>query len=224
MAPNFQLITPREHRCGHFFSVTVTAVTERIGRFAVFSPGTQIMTAAQRISESNDALKMFRREHAQVISEVARLDKALKNLRFEGKCSFGRNLKEAHDVLDFFKREVIGHIELEDTVLFPFLECHLPKLESVINLFRSEHREIKRSLRKFDFALGELGRDDTSDEQGKALDDVSETGIYLIHLLRNHIQAENESIYKTSEYELHQKEKEELNQNLLKHERAGGLR
>lgn len=152
----------------------------------------------------------FRKTHRAVLREIARLERALTGLRFEGKYTAGRNLKEIQEVVRFLKSELVPHMEREDRSLFPFLGSHIPRLESLIHLLGSEHKVFKGSLARFEGVLRELSRAEANGANGKWLDLVWESGIYMVYLIRHHVHAEEVSVYDTVSSELHPEEKTEL--------------
>ncbi|MBI4372939.1 MAG: hemerythrin domain-containing protein [Candidatus Omnitrophica bacterium] len=155
-------------------------------------------------------------EHHSISQETDRFQEILTHLRYEGKACIGKNLKEVRETLKFFNSEVIQHMKFEEETLFPFLEVHIPKLESVIHLLHAEHEDFKRNLKSFELSIRELEKDASEPNDGKTLEKIRELGIYLIYLIRNHIQAENESVYKIINQELRPSEKQELKRRIKK--------
>ncbi|MBI4431841.1 MAG: hemerythrin domain-containing protein [Candidatus Omnitrophica bacterium] len=155
--------------------------------------------------------------HEQLKEQTDRLNTVLINLRYEGKTNLGKNLKEVWGILFFFEKEVCLHVEAEEKLLFPFLQAHVPRLEPLINLFHSEHEDFKRNLKRFRLAMEELCGENGDHHRAKRIDNVREIGTYLIYLLRQHMAAEEESIYKAVLHELHQGEREELEKLIASH-------
>ena len=170
----------------------------------------------QKQADPKKVADLLEESHANIINKTNRLNDILTNLRYEGKSSLGRNLKEAREILNCFNQELLPHIKLEDETLFPFLETYIPKLESVIHLLKAEHEDFKMNLRSFEFSLKEIARDNSDPKRAKTIEKIREKGIYLIYLLRNHIQAESESVYKLIDQELRPSEKKELEKRLSK--------
>ena len=139
-----------------------------------------------------------------------RLQQILRNLRYEGKASLGRNLKEMRKVQSFFNEELDHHVRFEEETVFPFLKSHLPRLEPVIWLLRAEHQDFRLNLETFKARLEEFVRTKNEPARPALLEKIQETGTYLIYLLRNHIRAESEYLYQTAERELRSEEKNRL--------------
>ena len=150
--------------------------------------------------------------HKDLIEQTDRLNNILINLRYEGKTKVGKNLKEVWDILTFFEKEVDVHVEVEEKCLFPFLITHVPRLEPLITLFHSEHEDFRKNLREFRLAMENLCGEKSEPNKPGLNDKVREVGTYLIYLLRQHLAAEGESLYKTAEHELHEEEKRELDE------------
>lgn len=150
------------------------------------------------------------REHGEISEKTQRLQLVLRNLCYEGKACRGRNLKEGDRLLAFFKGKARKHMQLEEKVLFPYLEEHVPKLDSVIRLLRADHEFFKEGLRDLEKDLRKLSG---GTEDGKGTDliaKIRESGTYLVYLVRNHLHAECESIYKVVDRELRPAERKEL--------------
>ncbi len=148
--------------------------------------------------------------HNETVKTIDRLHEILTDLRYEGEYLLGKNLNKVVEVLEFLKNELIWRIDVEEDVLFPFLKSHLPRLESVIALFRSEHRDFRRSLDEIQGLMARLKRGRDLRKQRRAIEAIVETGMYLTYLVRNHVLAEEESIYKVIDLELKLDEKRKL--------------
>ena len=70
---------------------------------------------------------MLEESHEEAFQKTDKFYGILINLRYEGKPSLGKNLREAAGVLKFFHGEHMRHTELEEHVLFPFVKTHVPK-------------------------------------------------------------------------------------------------
>ncbi|MBI4352680.1 MAG: hemerythrin domain-containing protein [Candidatus Omnitrophica bacterium] len=161
------------------------------------------------LSKPKGTLACLTEEHAEIDREVHRLEEALFKLRYEGKNSLGKNLKELHETLEFFETNLVSHMALEEDVLFPFFRRHVPKLESLILLLGSEHENLKKDLDRMKVFLADFSRRRTS-PPGEALERLKEKGMYFVYLLRSHLHVEGESVYRAIEKELRRDEKKEL--------------
>ena len=155
-------------------------------------------------------LETLEQSHGEILEQTARLDRLLTNLRYEGKPSFGKNLREAGQVSAFFEKRLMPHMRLEEKILFPFLEAHLPKLESFIHLLEWEHEDFRRTFGGFKLDLKKLTKGKREDGRSAFI----ETGVYLLYLLKHHLEAENLGLYRVIKKELRPGEKKKLAQTL----------
>ncbi|MBI4549516.1 MAG: hemerythrin domain-containing protein [Candidatus Omnitrophica bacterium] len=163
-----------------------------------------------RAPKFSDCLNELEAEHEESFRETEKLSDVLTNIRYEGKLSLGKNLKEANRLRLFFNRVMRHHARLEETVIFPFLEKHVPKMESVIRLLRSEHADFEKTLIEFNASLRAVDRENDAGKRLLSLEKMQETGTYLIYLLRHHLYNENVSVYKTISRDLNPEEKKIL--------------
>lgn len=171
---------------------------------------------ASKQQNSKELFGIFKAEHQSALENTRQLENLLTNLRYEGKPALGRNLKEIRAVLNFFNQDLMSHISVEEGVLFPFVGTHVPKLEPALHLLQAEHEDFKGSLRSFDLSLSELEKENSDPDRGRIIEKVRERGTYLIYLIRNHIQAEMESVYRVIDQELRAGEKKELEKRVKK--------
>ncbi len=148
--------------------------------------------------------------HDETLQKTRHLQDILIHLQYEGKPSFGKNLKQAREVLRFFEHEVSDHMGEEEKILFPFLQAHVPKLEPLISLLCSEHRTFKKNLGCFKFLLAELAKSKSDMNRSKIMEKVKETGNHLTYLLQSHLEEESEILYRAADRELRKDEKREL--------------
>lgn len=182
----------------------------------------QVKKKPEKSQTSKEVVRLLERGHVDTLQKIAQLEEALLNLRFEGKPSLGKNLRQAEGVLDFLRNQLMRHIRIEEKVLFPYLAAHIPKLESVIHLLQGEHDEFRKNVEDFRFELEAASKMRAGLNPAKALERVQETGTYLVYLLRNHIQAEHQSIYKVIHSELRPDEKKELARRIDECKANGG--
>ena len=156
-------------------------------------------------------VKYLGAEHAEIRKKHKKLDNILTNFRYEGKSSLDKNVKQACEVLVFFRTVVCRHMEVEEKILFPFLEKHVPKLELPIATFRSEHNDFREILPYFQSLLRRviIEQEHTWISRG-IIDDIIDTGLYINYLLIQHLHTENETIYEAIKHVLNDDEKEVL--------------
>ena len=155
------------------------------------------------------------------VKRVEKLQEVLGNLRYEGKASLGKNLKQAREMQDFFNEEINHHMWFEEQVVFPFLKNHLPRLEPMIWFLQAEHQDFRINLKTFKSKLEELKKTRGEGARARIVEKIQETGTYLIYLLRNHVRAESEYLYQTADRELRSEEKNRLVRQLATHHRSG---
>lgn len=168
------------------------------------------MPEIRRKAKSKLILNLFEKDHDDTLQKTHRLEEILVHLRYEGNASLGKNVKQAREVLAFFSREVQRHMRDEERVLFPFLKTHLPRLEPLVLYLSSEHQDFRRHVTRFKFLLAKLSKRKGPRDCGEAIGKLKETGIYLVHLLRAHLQGESDILYKVADRELRQDEKKML--------------
>lgn len=77
-----------------------------------------------------------------------------------------------------------------------------------MHLLEAEHDEFQSQLKIFQRYFRESSREGVRREQ--VSERIREVGMYLVYLLRNHIQAENRTIYKPVQRNLKKDERKEL--------------
>ncbi|MEI7998118.1 MAG: hemerythrin domain-containing protein [Candidatus Omnitrophota bacterium] len=155
-------------------------------------------------------IAIFERESQDVLGMLDDLEEAIKNLQYEGKVSWGKNTKAIEKVVSFLRKKLLEHIQLDEDVIFPYAQKHIPKLESMIYFLRAERNEFKQNLENFELLFKQLRLEKNNQRQQKIIDQLKEKGIYVICLVRNHIQTEIESVYKSMDTQLHQDERKIL--------------
>lgn len=167
-----------------------------------------------RKGKANRITRLLENHHEETLRKADHLKEILIHLQYEGKPSLGKNLRKAGEILEFFQGEVNKHMEEEERILFPFLETHLPRLESLISLLRSEHQNFKRHASCFNFLLDRLEGEKDELEREKLIEKLRETGMYLVYLLQGHLQEESEILYRAAEQQLKSDEKKKLAKQL----------
>lgn len=156
-------------------------------------------------------------EHGQALEKADALSETLTRFKYEGKASFGRNLKEARDTAEYFEKRLLKHIKFEEDTIFPFLKTHIPKLEPVIHYLLEEHSDFREKLKTFSKALSVPPVALNTDHSWKWLEKVTESGTYLVYLLRQHTQAERTSLYEAIQGTLRNDEKKDLQTLVRQH-------
>lgn len=147
--------------------------------------------------------------HGETLSHIDEFTIALQEFCYEGKVSHDKNLKKIQQHVAFFQDELLPHMALDEKVVFPFLEKHIPRLEPVLHFLKAEHIEFRESLSSFEKIFKTLSSGSAVQDR-RSIEQLRERGLYLICLIRNHIHSENESVYRVMNEDLKDKEKEEF--------------
>ena len=89
----------------------------------------------------------------------------------------------------------------------------------MIRLFCAEHKEFKDNLELFEQLFQKLKKSSNNDDRPRTLEEFRDRGMYLVCLLRNHVLAESESIYRASGQELKRHELKELTRSIKQFEK-----
>lgn len=153
--------------------------------------------------------------HQETVNKCDELKNVLTKLRYEGRASFGKNLKEIRHAMAFFDNELFHHFQLEENIIFPFLMAHVPKLEPVIHLLESEHIDFRDNFETLVLLL-ETVKNETSDiQRSQCVHKIAQIGTYLTYLLSTHARNENKSVYQIMVHELKPAEKKELVEKMV---------
>ncbi len=163
----------------------------------------------KEILDAENNFAFMYKKHKEVLEKVDQLNDTLTNLRYEGKVHIGRNMNDIEKVLSFFNEDLLPHVKLDEMV-FTFVGTHVPKLESVIRLLQAEHKEMVVNIEVFSYLFRELENEKNESKRMEAVEKLRDKGTYLIYLMRNHIQAESEGVYKVIDRELRPEEKKTL--------------
>ena len=158
--------------------------------------------------------RLFQEEKAAVFEKLDQLEQALYHLQYEGKVSSSRHIKKADDVMRFLKKTYTAHVDLDERVIFPFLEKHIPRLQSVLLYLRAERREFEDGITVFEKILQDLKKGNNGVIRHRIIDRLKDKGIYLICQMRSHIQLEEQSVYNSIQRELQAGEKNALIHNI----------
>ena len=167
-----------------------------------------------KITSFSDA---FSKEQQLVFKRLDQLLDFLKKLKYEGKLYQRRNIKTAEKVLGTLKDTYAIHKEIDEGIIFPFLEQHIPKLDPFLRLLSTERAEFYSILGDCESLLNKFKKTKNKEEQVKTLEQICDKGIYAVALIKNHIQLEKESVYKAIDKELRPVEKDQLAASLKKH-------
>ena len=144
-----------------------------------------------------------------LVNKSNQLYDVLVGLRYEGKICFGRNLHEVSRLVNFFNKNLKTHLHLQKS-LFLSLKDYLPRLEPAMTFLRAEHRELEINLKILNFFTRELYAHQDDTRRNLMIEKLRDRGIYFLHLLNNHFQMENGTIYDLVEKRLGVAQKKEI--------------
>ena len=168
-----------------------------------------------RWSQAHQLVHIFKDEKKVVVEKLNQLENAIYNLQYEGKLFSSSHIKKAEEAMRFLKEKFTVHIDLDNRVIFPFLEKHIPRLNSVLLYLKSERREFQEGFKIFEEILAKLKKENDNMIRHGIIERLKDKGIYLICLMRNHIQLEEQSVYKSLELELHKDERNILIEKIV---------
>ena len=169
----------------------------------------------KEIARTRKGLEGLRQNGEEILQELATLQHLLTNLRFEGKICLSKNLRLSLRSLEEIREKLEPLIEVEERTLFPFIEVHIPRLQSVLCVLEGEHENLRQSIRNLRALLkGSLGKKNV--RTNGHLRDICEAGIYLVYFLKQHFEAEESSIHRAARRELRRGEKKSLGR-LIQH-------
>lgn len=164
-------------------------------------------------------VRTLEKEHRRAFEQTEMLADTLTRLKYEGKPSFGRNLKEARTIAEYFETNLLRHMRFEEETVFPFLKKHIPKLEPAIDYLSDEHSDFQEKLTVFSNAIKNPPEKSSSPDTWQWLEKTIEAGTYLVYLFRQHTQAERKSLYEAIESILNENEKKNLQGLIRQHRR-----
>jgi len=153
---------------------------------------------------------LLEKSHAGIIQSMGDLNRTLTSLRFEGKASFGKNLKRSQNALNAVLTGLAEEMKFEEGILFPYLGSHLPKLKFMIDLLAMEHEDLRRNLDALSGSFDRLKRQKSVAGWIETLEEMRKRAGYLNYFLHNHTWAENQAVYKVLDRELKQEEKKAI--------------
>ncbi|MDO8580868.1 MAG: hypothetical protein Q7S13_05245 [Candidatus Omnitrophota bacterium] len=146
-------------------------------------------------------------ERSFVLSKLQQLESALTGLQYEGKVFSSNHIKTIGEIVRFLRQKYQEHTRLDENVIFPFLTKHIPKLSPILQFLKMESQDFQSLFETFDKILLELKEKNRILLRNNIIEQLRSKGVYLICLVRSHIQMEEESVYIPIFKELHQDER-----------------
>ncbi len=147
-----------------------------------------------------DPIALLGHEHDEALAALDRLEAGARDVEAPG----ARIAVE--QAVGFLDREVRGHNEREEQVLFPVLERYLPADAGPTAVMRAEHRLLWDLLGKLRAALAGAPSGGAKPDTAP----VRETGLAIVDLLRRHIEKENAVLFPMAKQMLSPAEMEEV--------------
>ena len=173
-----------------------------------------MVTVIQQQAKKTSPSACFQKDHQEFLHKSDSLHQVLKNICYEGKLLLGRNLKRADYLLQFFETRFVKHLAIEEKVLYPFIEIHIPRYASVIRFFYREHKDLSETVRQLRQIVRRLHASQNCLWDKELVETLQWKGAYLNHLLQSHIKTETETVLHALERELQQEERRELSREL----------
>lgn len=149
-------------------------------------------------------------EKENLLSWTENLHNALNHLRYEGKLLKEENIKAVQILAYGLDDALEKHCQIQEEIIFPFLQTHIPRHEAAIALLEAEHEDIKNQQEKLKNDILKISGMPNHLEEGK----IYEAGIYLVTLLRHHIGFEKRNLQRSLQTELRDDEKAAIHKQI----------
>jgi len=134
---------------------------------------------------NENPLEILKKEHETVLKVLNNLETDLE----------ARNISQAKKSIELLEKEFNRHsLNKEEKILFPEIEKFMPRENGPTGMMIIEHKDLTESIKKF--------------KQINNSENLNETGSYIINLLREHIDKENNMLFMMAEMHLDNKQKE----------------
>ncbi len=134
--------------------------------------------------------RLFAREIRALFLQSEKLYSALTQLRYEGRLQERRNIRRVEQSVRILYGSLKKHISVQERVIFPFFERHIPRYELAIQLLKAEHQDIRRCCEVLQKSASGIKAAPRTPDCGR----IYNQGIYLTALLRHHFEFENQSV------------------------------
>lgn len=137
----------------------------------------------------------------------------LTRLRENRQFSYEKNLWDLRGACLIFQKKLLRHIEVQEKVVFPFLEVHIPKLEPAIHVLKGEHTMSKEKFRHLILDALRMAEEEGREKTG-FLERLSGAATSASFFLRRHLELEGMTIQKAMTRHLRRDEHQELASHL----------
>src|SRR3989338_7509299 len=88
-------------------------------------------------------------ERACVLSKLKQLERALMGLHYEGKIFSFNHIKKIEDIVSSLRKKYQQHANLDEKVVYPFLEKHIPRISPTLNFLEMECQQFQGLFEAF---------------------------------------------------------------------------
>lgn len=167
----------------------------------------------EKIEESDGPTQVLKVEHQAVLLKLELIERSLQYLRRPPTETLPERVEIKKvllkDLAVVLEREIGTHFRKEEEALFPVLAEYIGKEYGPIEMMVREHEKIRSAFLPWKKALPSFCRSIEPIDDGirKA---VLDPGFRIIHLIRLHIDKENEILFRISESVLTETEKKKV--------------
>lgn len=141
---------------------------------------------------TTEVIERVARDHYQMQSRLEEWEDALAELTSGSFFDSQQALERLRRLVPFFEREVPEHFQAEENDLFPALSKRNTRTRTTLAHFSGQHKEFRERWHEFRQEL--IYCDAVGDSQR-----LCQLGTALIHLLRQHIESEEEEVMPRAE-------------------------
>lgn len=167
----------------------------------------------EQIEESSGPTQVLKVEHQATLLKLDLIERSLQYLRRPVKETLPERVEIEkallRDLAVALEREIGPHFRKEEEALFPVLAEYIGKEYGPVEMMVREHEKIRAAFFSWRKTLPAFRRSIEPIDEGirKALLDP---GLRIVHLLRLHINKENQVLFKISESSLTEEEKRKV--------------
>lgn len=173
----------------------------------------EIKPKSHRIEESDGPTHLLKEEHRATLLKLELIERSLSYLRKPAEETLPDRVEIEKvllkDLAVALEKEIGPHFRKEEEALFPVLAEYIGKEYGPIEVMVREHEKIRAAFFTWKKALPSFCRSIAPIDDGirKA---VLDPGLRIVHLIRLHINKENQVLFKLSESSLTEEEKKKV--------------
>lgn len=132
-----------------------------------------------------EKIPAFRNEIETLKNQTELFHERLIRFRYEGKVQRVNNLVALQDIIEKLLTAFNRHRRMQEKIIYPFFKMRVPLNKSAVYLLEAEHEDIKKTAQRLKASIkNALAKEDASGTE------AYEAGVYLIALLRHHVEFE----------------------------------